>query len=134
MPGPLRPSDPEVLLMRKTLQLLTLALTVVALGSLAAIGQAAGRRSSKAQLLVVSSHPLTIAGRHFKPGSHVRVTLSWVGQTTKRVTVKRSGRFTVVFSTVVDRCTQWTVKATQPGHAPLFKRGPSPQCTPAGTP
>ena len=120
--------------MRKTLHLLALTLTVVALGSLAAISEAAGGQFSTPQLIVVSSHPLTIAGRHFKPHSHVRVTLSSVGQTTKRVTVKGNGRFTVVFSTAVDRCTQWTVKATQPGHAPVFKRGPKPQCTPAGTP
>ena len=120
--------------MRKTLQFLALTLTLVGLGSLSAIGQAAGGHSSTPQLIVVSSHPLTIQGRHFKPHAHVRVTLSSLGQTTKRVTVKGNGRFTVVFSTAVDRCTQWTVKATQPGHASVLKRGPKPQCTPAGTP
>jgi hypothetical protein len=134
VPDPLRPSDPEVMTMRKPLQLLAFALTLVALGSLTAISQAAGGQSSPPRLIELTSHPLTIAGRHFKPHSHLRVTLSSVGQSTKRVTVKGNGRFTVVFTTAVDRCTQWTVKATQPGRAPVVVRGPKPECTPAGTP
>jgi hypothetical protein len=128
------PSTLQEMTMRKSMTLLALSLTLVALGSLTAISQAAGGQSSTPRLFVVSSHPLTIAGRHFKPRSHVRVTLSSVGQTSKRIAVKSNGRFTVVFSAAVDRCTQWTVKASQPGRAAVLLRGPKPQCTPAGTP
>lgn len=115
--------------MRKPLHLLAVTVTVIAFGALTAISACAGGQAPR--LIPVSSHPLTIQGRHFKPHSHVRVTLTSLVKTTKRVTVKSNGRFTVTFSTVLDRCTQWTVKATQPGRAPVFVRGPRPQCAPA---
>lgn len=115
--------------MRKPLQLLALTLALVALGSLTAVSASAGLQGPR--LFVLSSHPLTIQGRHFKPHAQVRVTLSSLVKTTKRVTVKSSGRFTVSFPGAVDRCTQWTVRATQPGRGPVLVRGPKPQCAPA---
>jgi hypothetical protein len=111
--------------MRKPFTFLVLITAIVALGAGTALG------SSKApRLVVLKSHPLTVQGRHFKPHAHVRVTLTSSGQTTKRVTVSRSGTFTVTFTQTLDRCTQWTVRATVRGHAPVLVRGPKPACTP----
>ena len=112
--------------MRILLKLLALTATMIALGACVAAGSSSGPR-----LVVLKRHPLTVQGRHFKPHAHVRVTLISSAQTTKRVTVSRSGRFTVTFTQTPDRCTQWTVRATQPGRAPVLVRGPKPQCLPA---
>ena len=116
--------------MRRPLRLLVMTATVLVLGALTAISTAAVSRPS---LVVVKRQPLTVQGRHLKPHAHVRVTLTSSGQTTRRVTVGRSGRFTVTFTQTLDRCTQWTVRVTQSGRAAVIVRGPNPQCTPAGS-
>lgn len=113
--------------MRKPLTLLAL----VALGSLIAISSAAGS-SHAPSLKPIKQHPFTVQGSYFKPHAHVKVTLMWTAKTTKTVTVGRYGRFTVSFNQAVDRCTQWSVRATQPGHASVLIRGPKPQCAPMG--
>lgn len=114
--------------MRRSLKLFALVATVIAL---AAVSSAAGS-SSPPRLRMIKQTPLTVRGSHFKPHSMVKVTLISAAKTTKHVTAGRYGRFTVTFSSaVVDRCTQWTVKATQPGRAPVLIHGPKPACAPA---
>lgn len=114
--------------MRRPFKLLVLVAAVIAL---AAVSAAAGS-SSPPRLRLVKQQPLTVQGSHFRPYSHVKVTLISAAKTTKRVRAGAHGRFTVTFSSaVVDRCTQWTLKAIQPGRAPVLIRGPKPACAPA---
>lgn len=114
--------------MRRSLKLFALMATVIAI---AAVSSAAGS-SSPPRLRMIKLSPLTVQGSHFKPYAHVKVTLISAARTTKRVRAGRHGRFTVTFSSaVVDRCSQWTMKAIQPGHAPVLILGPKPACPPA---
>lgn len=118
--------------MRKPIHLLTIAVVAVALGSLTAAGYASA--PAKPRLKVVSLSPFTVQGSHFKPHSHVRVTLTSGSQSVKSVTVNGQGRFRVTFAnTTGDPCTQWTVKAMQRRHTLATVRGPRPEC-PVPTP
>jgi hypothetical protein len=78
---------------------------------------------------------VTVAGRHFKPRTRVRVTLAVTGTQSRKVQTDAQGAFTTTFSTAIDRCSSWSVTASQPGRAPVVIRGGAkPQCAPAGTP
>ncbi len=117
--------------MRKPTYLLAVAALVAVLGAVSAVSSAAS--SAAPRLKVLKFNPLTVQGRNFKPRAHVKVIFTASRQTTKRVTVGRNGRFTVSFTTsAADRCTQWTLKVTQPGRAAVLLRGPRPMCAPAG--
>lgn len=118
--------------MRKTTYLLALSALVAVLGAFAAVSSAASS-SKTPHLKVLKTHPVTVQGISFRPHAHLKVTFIASGQVSKRVTVGRNGRFTVTFTTTfADRCTQWTVKVSQPGHATVMVHGPRPMCAPAG--
>jgi hypothetical protein len=74
-----------------------------------------------------------VRGTGFKPRTRVRVTFD--GTLVRRPVTNAQGSFTATFQTVVDRCTAWSVSASQPGGATVVLRGPAkPACAPASTP
>jgi hypothetical protein len=109
---------------------------LVALGAVAALASGAPTaHQARAALVLTSRHPATVRGTGFKPKARVRVTLL-EGQTqVRRPLTNSSGTFTTSFSMVIDRCSVWSITASQPGHAPVVLHGPAkPECAPAGTP
>ena len=118
----------------------------VALAILSAVGVVAaliagapadGRsaRQLKPSLTLIRSDPVTISGHRFPAGKRVQVRL--VADATRLRTLKtsRTGAFTVTFSAVIDRCTSWSVTATQQHQRAVVLRSPAkPLCAPASTP
>lgn len=90
---------------------------------------------STASLRMIRLNPLTVAGRGFKPHRRVNVHLL-MGQTLSRTPLaNRAGAFTVQFPVVIDRCSGFTVTASQQNHQTVILRSPAkPACAPAGTP
>jgi hypothetical protein len=77
---------------------------------------------------------VTVSGRGFE--AHTRVRLLVVAHTTvtRRPMANSNGRFTVTVPTVIDRCSGWSLTATQPGRAPVILRSPAkPECAPLST-
>jgi hypothetical protein len=53
----------------------------------------------------------------------------------RRPLTNRDGAFTVTFPAVIDRCSGWSVTATQPGRTPVMLRSPAkPACAPLRAP
>jgi hypothetical protein len=91
--------------------------------------------SATPTLTLTNRNPLTVAGRHFTPRVKVRLVVSASGRQSQRVTPNRRGAFTATFTTAIDRCTIWSVTATQSGQARvLIRGGAKPGCAPAGAP
>jgi hypothetical protein len=92
-------------------------------------------KGASPSLRMIRLNPATIAGRGFKPHRRVHVRLM-VGHTlSRRPLANRAGAFTVQFSTVIDRCSGFTVTASQPNHSTVVLHSPAkPACAPAGTP
>jgi hypothetical protein len=90
---------------------------------------------SSPSLRMINRNPATVTGRGFKPHRRVHVRLM-VGHTLSRTPVaNRAGTFTVQFPTVIDRCSGFTVTASQQNHpAVVLQAPPKPECAPAGTP
>ena len=113
-----------------------LALVVLAAAAwIAATGLASASTSGHraAKLALVGHDPATVRGTGFKPRARVRVTFD--GTQVRRPVTNAQGAFTATFQTVVDRCTTWSVTASQPGRATVVLRGPAkPECAPASTP
>jgi hypothetical protein len=116
------------------------ALATAALLAVAAIVGIASASTDRAKrsgpsLRMVRGNPATIAGRGFTPHRRVHLRLL-VGQTLSRTPVANgAGAFTVQFPTVIDRCSGFTVTASQPNHATVVLRSPAkPACAPAGSP
>ncbi|HYZ81337.1 MAG TPA: hypothetical protein VE571_08725, partial [Solirubrobacteraceae bacterium] len=80
--------------------------------------------------------PATVAGRGFKPHTRVHVRLTVVDRTlSRRPLANRAGAFSVQFPTVIDRCSGFTVTASQQNHPAVVLRSPAkPACAPASTP
>ena len=78
--------------------------------------------------------PATVGGTGFKSRSRVRVAFVSARTFVRHPVTNAQGAFTATFPTVVDRCTAWSVSASQPGRATVVLRGPRPQCAPASTP
>ena len=112
---------------RAALLIATLALLVS--GALV-LGHASGAGARPvAHLALVKANPVTVSGRGFR--ARVRVHLLLVDQRTlaRRALANRTGAFTVTFPTVLDRCSGWSVTATQPGRAMVILRSPArPEC------
>ena len=125
--------------MQMPLSRIPVALTVAALGLAGAaalvLSSASGAGARPVgHLALVRSDPVTVSGRGFR--ARVRVQLRVVAHTTvtRRVLAGRNGRFTATFPTVIDRCSGWSVTATQPGRAPTMLRSPPrPECAPLST-
>ena len=92
-----------------------------------------GHRAAK---LVLGSHdPATVSGTGFRTRSRVRVTYVGAQTFVRRPVTNSIGAFTATFPTVVDRCSGFTVSASQPGRATIVLRSPArPECAPASTP
>ncbi len=92
---------------------------------------ARGDQHPTPRLAVTNRDPLTIRGRGFEPRSGIRVTVTAQRTSVRRLRANRIGAFAVTFSTVVDRCTSWSVSATQRQRLVAVLRGPKPECPPA---
>lgn len=109
-----------------------LALIVIAT-SIALGGSATARRGPRGapSLAVIDRSPVTVRGVRFTPRNRVNVILV-AGDTLARHAVPNGqGRFTVTFPVVIDRCTAWSVSASQLHHARIVLSGAKPQCPPA---
>ena len=105
---------------------------LVALGAAAALASGAqNAHQARASLSLTTRNPVTVRGTGFKPSARVRVALLDGGTTVRRPVTNARGAFTTTFSAVIDRCSAWSVTATQPGRAPVILRGAKPECAPA---
>ena len=108
---------------------------LIVLGGLAALASGAPRaHSSRAALTLKSRNPTTVRGTGFRPHTRVKVTLMSGAATVRRPLTSSQGTFTTSFSTAIDRCSAWTITASQPGRASVVLHGPKPECAPASTP
>lgn len=104
----------------------------MALGAAAALASGAqNAHQARASLTLTTRNPITVRGTGFKPSARVRVALLDGGTTVRRPVTNARGAFTTTFSAVIDRCSAWSVTATQPGRAPVILRGAKPECAPA---
>ena len=108
----------------------------VLLGAVAALASGAPTaHQARATLVLTSRHPATVRGTGFKPSTRVRVTLLDGQKLVRRPLTNGNGTFTTSFPMVIDRCSVWSISASQPGRAPLVLRSPAkPECAPASTP
>jgi hypothetical protein len=115
------------------LALLVLAAAAWIAASGLASANTTGHRAAK---LVLSGHdPATVSGTGFKPRSRVSVTFAGMQTFVRRPMTNSAGAFTTTFPTVVDRCTAFSVSASQPGRAIVVLRSPAkPECAPMSTP
>ncbi|MFZ1996945.1 MAG: hypothetical protein WAU75_22710 [Solirubrobacteraceae bacterium] len=118
---------------RAALFLATLALLIC--GALV-LGNASGAGARPVgHLALVKGNPVTVAGHGFRALRRVHLVLVDRGTTTRGPTANRNGAFTVTFPTAIDRCSGWSVTATQPGRAMVVLRSPAkPECAPLRTP
>ena len=106
---------------------------ILAVIALAAAGLAGANTSSqRARRLVLKSRdPATVSGTGFKPRSRVRVTFVGAQTFVRRPVTNSLGAFTATFPTVVDRCTAFSVSASQPGRPTVVLKGAAkPECAP----
>ncbi len=90
---------------------------------------------STPSLRMVRLNPATVAGRGFKAHRRVHVRLMAGGTLLRRPLANGAGQFTVKFPTVIDRCSGFTVRASEPNHAAVVLHAPpKPECAPATTP
>jgi hypothetical protein len=114
-----------------TLLVLAAAAWVAATGLASA--NTSGHRAAK--LVLRSGDPAIVDGTGFKPRSRVRVTFVGAQTFVRRPVTNSLGAFTATFPTVVDRCSGFSVTASQPGRATVvLANRPKPECAPASTP
>jgi hypothetical protein len=109
--------------------ILVVGLLLAGLAASLAIG--APRRQARAALALTKRNPVTVRGTGFKPDTRVRVTLVEAHQLVRRPLASSRGTFTATFSAVIDRCSEWTITASQPGRATVILHAAKPQCPPA---
>ena len=110
--------------------ILVVALLLAGLAASLAIGSPRARQA-RAALVLTKRNPVTVRGTDFKPDSHVRVTLLEGQKLVRRPLASSRGTFTATFSAVIDRCSVWTITASQPGRATVILHAAKPQCPPA---
>jgi hypothetical protein len=93
-----------------------------------------GPRRIAPTLTLTRRSPVTVTGRHFTPRVRLRITALAARTQSRTVRSNVQGGFTVVFSTVIDRCSGWSVRATEPGRAAIVIRGAKPLCAPLHVP
>jgi hypothetical protein len=125
---------PSVLSPRRAVVLVaTLALLIS--GALVLTNASGAGARPVAHLALVTGNPATVSGHGFRPRARVQLVLVDGGTSRRRPLTNRHGRFTVTFPTTLDRCSGWSVTATQPGRAMVTLRSPAkPECAPLGTP
>jgi hypothetical protein len=125
---------PRVLSPRRA-ALLVAALALLACGVLVLSNASGAGARPVAHLALVTGNPLTVSGHGFRPRVRVHLVLADQGTVTRRPLANRNGRFTATFPTTIDRCSGWSVTATQPGRSMVILRSPAkPECAPLGTP
>jgi hypothetical protein len=113
--------------------LVGLVLVLGAAATLASGAQTA--HQTRASLTLKSLSPVTVQGSGFRPRTRVRVALVESQMLVRRPIVSSHGTFTTTFPAVIDRCSAWSISASQPGRAPAMLRGAAkPECAPASTP
>jgi hypothetical protein len=110
--------------------ILVVALLLVGLAATLAIG-APRAHQARAALVLTKRNPVTVRGTGFNPHTRVRVTLVEAQKVVRRPLASSRGTFTATFSAVIDRCSGWTVTASQPGRATVILHGAKPECPPA---
>ena len=118
---------------RAALVVLMLALLVA--GALV-FGDASGAGARPtARLALVKGNPVTVSGHGFRAHARVHLMLVADGTFSRRPLTSRYGAFTVSFPAVIDRCSGWSVTASQPGRTPVTLRSPAkPECAPLKAP
>ncbi len=121
---------------RSPLRLAGLLVAVVASLSVAAALASGAQEAhqTRAGLALKSRNPVTVRGIGFKAHSRVTVTLFVGRKLVRRPLADRLGTFTASFPAVIDRCSAWSLTASQAGRAPVVLRGAKPECAPAATP
>lgn len=111
--------------------LLLAAAASVVISSLAS----ANTNSRRAKLTLKRTYPATVSGTGFRAHRAVRVKFVAAQTLVRHPVTNGVGAFTARFPTVVDRCSAWSVTASQPGRATVVLRGrPLAECAPARTP
>jgi hypothetical protein len=105
-------------------------LALLATAATLAIG-APRAHQARAALVISKRNPVTVRGTGFRPHTRVRVTLVEAQKLVRRPLASSRGTFTATFSAVLDRCSGWTVTASQPGRATVILHGARPECPPA---
>ncbi len=114
-----------------TLLVLAAAAWIAATGLASA--STSGHRAGK--LVLKRSDPATVSGSGFRAHTRVRVMFVSTRTFVRHPVANSLGAFTATFPTVVDRCTEFSVSASQPGRATVVLRSPAkPECAPASTP
>ncbi len=109
------------------------ALVVVAVAASIVLGGSATaqRVRTAPSLTVTARNPVIVRAAHFAPRSRVSVTLVTARTLSRHARPDGQGRFQITFPAVIDRCTSWSVSATQRNHARVVLRGAKPECAPA---
>jgi hypothetical protein len=117
---------------RTAAMIATLGLVIVGASILTGASATAHRvRRPAPTLTLAGRNPVTVSGHNFQPRIRVHVRLV-IGQTLSRNPVaNRAGAFTVTFAAVIDRCSSWSVLASQLHHATAVLHGAKPECPPA---
>jgi hypothetical protein len=116
---------------------LVTVLGVLAVGVVLSTAAASPGRSapSSPRLSLIRLSPATVAGHGFRHHVRVHVRLTRARTLSRSTVTSGAGAFTLTFSTVVDRCSAWSVTATAAHQAAVVLRGPAkPACAPARTP
>jgi hypothetical protein len=110
-------------------------LALAAAAWIAATGLASANTSGHLGKLVLKSQdPATVSGSGFRAHKRVRVTFVSTRTFVRRPMTNSLGRFTTTFPTAIDRCTAFSVTASQPGRATVVLRGGAkPACAPMST-
>jgi hypothetical protein len=109
----------------------TITLALALATAVAAACASGSARKPAPTLTLTSGNPVVIAGRHFAPRVKVRVVVNTGAKQSRNAVPNSHGAFTATFSAVIDRCTNWSVRATQPGRAPVVIGSAKPGCPPA---
>jgi hypothetical protein len=109
---------------------LVVAFLLAGLAASLAIG-APRAHQARAALVLTKRNPVTVRGTGFRPDTRVRVTLVEAHKLLRRPLASSRGTFTATFSAVIDRCSEWTITASQPGRATVILHAAKPQCPPA---
>ena len=113
---------------------LLIALTATLGAAVALANGAQEAHAARAALALKSRDPVTVRCTGFKAHGRVTVTLFDGRSLVRRPVADRLGTFTAGFPAMINRCTAWSVTASQPGQAPVILRGAKPECAPASTP
>jgi hypothetical protein len=122
-------------LTRSTLRRAAAVIAILALAVAAAailLGAPATAKRSKRpapSLTLAKRDPATVIGRHFAPRARVHVRLASGPTLTRNPMTNRHGAFTVVFPTAVDRCSSFTITASQEHHRTVVLAA-KPECPP----